>query len=1024
MGFFTIGNIITLGIVLLILLLYRQLDRNNRTLKLLRDYAEKLKSELSEFVKEQEKAVKDYSVSLNVERDSAKELMKHLKMKEDELAEKANEVASIDAQIKSCQNSLLELDQMTGRVQENMNRVRDESLFVDNVGKRIGEVKTRIIEMEKGLAEIESKFERENAEALEKTSFSLLASVKSVVSDLGAAAETIERQVEDHRTAINKIEEDHAANIARDTEHINKILSSAVEQAGEKADKMEEAALVSLREQAEDRIVKLKNAEDEKFRLYDETAKARVAEVQELIKSIREEWQAERNEWDTIDKNLRDERKKDALDLNSLIDDSKKRVEEFSLATEGLISSQEAALIKAAEEMRQKSLEINRAKLEEHRQALDLEFRNLGTLADDSKKLEAELRRNMQEVENRTEGLITRADEIVTSQEAMLLKAAEDMKQKALEVTGAKLEEYHRAQDAEFRRLEGLADDSRKLDAELRRYMQELNTRLREDFSQYEKESEALRKTESGKFSSAAAFFQNEVSEAEKKLDTLKALAYDNVSEKLSSFENSFASDLSAKSAEVERRLLQWQENLDRRIAGIAADTEAARLEFERIITEETRNRLSLHGEKVASDLDHLKSETEAFEEALRGQMNASDELVSSFKEQIDLSLEETRKGAEISVKAETGKHSLIVAETIKQHQRELDDAKAGITVKLRELDNIVEDSRRRLRDLTSETDNRIASVRSSIDETEGHMREAVDHQTQLLDKADAFKLEMERRIEDLKSEIDRLDQRKMEAEQLENYFNKIKRLGDDVNTKMTRFFSEERRINAMETGFTRLLQTSKAVEEKLGQVVDSDDTLQGIQLQIRKLEEALVATDEKYQRIEKKSQVLDNTSDGIDRNFKMLQESEKLSLKIDNEIGRHSEDLDFIKTSIEKLAAESDRAKEAVDRIDVLDNALEEIEERIKSMQRARQWIVDAEARLEDLNKQAQTQARVIDTIVKGKKSTQNLDIGKGAPSLQKRENIISLFRQGWSKEEIAKALKITVGEVELTIEVTPQKD
>ena len=55
MGFFTIGNIITLGIVLLILVLYRQLDRGNRTLKLLKDYSEKLKKELNEHVKEQEK---------------------------------------------------------------------------------------------------------------------------------------------------------------------------------------------------------------------------------------------------------------------------------------------------------------------------------------------------------------------------------------------------------------------------------------------------------------------------------------------------------------------------------------------------------------------------------------------------------------------------------------------------------------------------------------------------------------------------------------------------------------------------------------------------------------------------------------------------------------------------------------------------------------------------------------------------------------------------------------------------------
>jgi chromosome segregation ATPase len=289
MGFFTIGNIITLCIVLLVLVLYRQMDRGNRTLKRLRDYSEKLKKELDDFVKEQEKAVKDYSISLNVERDSARELMKRLQLTEEELAKKAQAVNMIENKIKSYEGSLSELDNMTGRVQENMNRVRDESAFVEEAGKRIGEVKSRLVELEKGLGNLESRFERENAESLAETADAVVSDVKSLVSDLRAAAETIERKVEDHREAVDKLEETRAANMARDTEYINKILSKAVEQAGRRADKMEEAALVSLKEQAEDRILKIKTTEEEKLRNYHENARTRVAEVQALIKNFREE---------------------------------------------------------------------------------------------------------------------------------------------------------------------------------------------------------------------------------------------------------------------------------------------------------------------------------------------------------------------------------------------------------------------------------------------------------------------------------------------------------------------------------------------------------------------------------------------------------------------------------------------------------------------------------------------------------------------------------------------------------------
>ena len=984
MGFFTIGNIITLVIVLLVLILFRQMDRNNRGLKLLKDYSEKLKKDLYDYVKDQEKAVKDYGISLNVEKDSAKELMKRLQLTEGEMAEKAASVARIDTQIKAYENSLAELDQMTGRVQENMNRVRDESAFVEATGKRVTEAKNKLSEFERNLEGLVSRFQQENAIMLEKTSGNMLSNFKSMVSELSATAETAGRKVEEHRLAIKKAEEARAVNMARDSEYINKILSRAVEQAGKRADKMEEAALGSLKQQAEDRILKLKAAEEEKIKSYHENARARVLEVQAQAKNIREEWRTERNEWETRDKNLRDERKKDIQELSALFADTEKR-------------------LTAARETMEKQMD----------------------------------------------DFVTRSNGIASSQEAALLKAASGMAQKALETNEAKLEEYRLAQDAEFRRLASLADDAKNLDAELRKNMQKVVEQFQKDFAVFEGESADMRKAEAGKFFEEKARLQQEMAGLAKELTDLKSAAYENVSEKLATFENDFFADLSKRGSDIDKRFLEWQENLETKLNKMDEEAAAGQKELERNLTEEMRKNLSAQDARLVSELEHLKTETSAFEEAIRGRISAADDSVSSFKDLLDLGLEEVKKEAEVSIKAELGKNSLATAETVKQYQRDLDEkfrelseyvqtrngeisgiidnsrsdleeAKNGFTGKIRELDDSIEDARRRVRDLAAETDGRIARVRSSVEDAERHIREAVD-QTKLVDKADTLRLDMERRIEDLKDDINRLDQRRAEAAQLENDFVKIKRLEDDVNAKMTRFLSEKRRIETMETDFNRLLQISRAVEEKLAQVTASDDVLQGVELQIRKLEEALGTTEDKYQRIERKSQILDNTNDGIDRNFKTLQESEKISNKIGGDLARYADDLEFAKTSIEKLAGESEKVKEAAGRVELLDSLLEEIDERITSMQRARKWIADAETRLEDLNKQAQIQARAIDAVVKGKKWSPP-DLGPGAPPQQKKENVISLARQGWKVDEIAKTMKISRGEVELILEMMPR--
>jgi DNA-binding NarL/FixJ family response regulator len=102
----------------------------------------------------------------------------------------------------------------------------------------------------------------------------------------------------------------------------------------------------------------------------------------------------------------------------------------------------------------------------------------------------------------------------------------------------------------------------------------------------------------------------------------------------------------------------------------------------------------------------------------------------------------------------------------------------------------------------------------------------------------------------------------------------------------------------------------------------------------------------------------------------------------------------------------------------------LEEIEERINSMQRARQWVAEAETRLEKLNKQGQIQARAIDSLIKGKKTGPPIKIGDGAPSPQKRETVLTLILQGWTEEEIAEAVGISVGEVQLIKELGQKRD
>ncbi|MDR2739656.1 MAG: hypothetical protein LBB68_07475 [Treponema sp.] len=1012
-SFFTVGNLLTLGIVALALILFRQSDKNSHTLEKLRKYGDRLKNELTEFVTQKEAAVRDYGVALDVHQKAAKELMNRLQISDEELAAKIEAVANLNEKIKTYDSTLGELVRMTLRVQENLSRIQDESSFVEGVGKRVIEAKEKLVSMEKGLEDLELRFERENADSLEKISESVIAAVRSTVKDLQAVAETTERQVEDHRELISKIEQDRAANLARDISLIEKTLKEAVEQAGFRADKMEEAALVKLREQSMERVRRFQIVVEEKLRVYQESSKAWLTDIQGVAKNIKEEWKTEHAEIESKQRSLQESWKKDIQDIET----------------------------------------------------------QMGALKD----MEADSAGRVAEMEGRLKVLDGQTTNAVAQMVQRLSKTIEEEGQKALEAADIKLDEYRAAQIREFERLETLSEDAVKLDGELRRYMQETENRVRQDFSLFEQDFANTRNAAAAEFAADLEVFRGDISAVERELSRLKEQAYDTLSDKLKTFEEDFSADLFRRREEFDTRLSRWKDVLDTELAELAEEFREERRKQENTFSDALKRHFTDEDIRLVSELEHLKAETGAFEEGIRNQIAQADESLNALKDQLDSNMADARDTAEAAVKAELGRFSISMAETLKQQQREIDrdlrkissqvESRSGEFSELldesrrhieewqnmfggqmKDLDISVDEYRRKIRELDTENEERLATVRSAIEnlreETAAQRTETFAHtteqarmldssikdadrhikeflaQTKLFDQAEELKSALERKIEDLRGDLNGLDQRRTEAAELEAKFVRIKRLGEEVDAKMVVFQSEKRRIELMETDFNRLLQTSQSVKEKLTEVSASDDTLQAVQVQIRRLEDSLNDVEERYQRIEKKNQTLEETNAGIDDNFKALQETDRTVQKVHNEVQRLLDEQEEIRASVEKLSAENAKARETAEKAASLDSLLSSVEQRMDKLQTARESLAKAETRFEEITKNVQEQFKLFSALLKDNEPGKRFK-ERGAPPIGTRETVIKLKQQGWTAEEIARTVKLAVGEVELILEM-----
>jgi chromosome segregation ATPase len=1208
MAFFTPGNLITLAIVVLLLLFFRQIDRGKRPLEMLRKYADKIKDDLAAYAAEKEEAVKSYGVSLDVEQQAARELMKRLQLNDQELSAKAASLAKIDERIHQYDSSLEELVTMTARVQENLDRLKEESRFVEDTSSQVRGLKEKLGTLEKDLGKLEQRFERENAVALEQTQAAFAASFKSILSGLEAQAQTIERKVDDHREIIGKIEAERAEHLRNDEAGFRAALARSLEEAGRRADKLEDAVLIKLQEQARERVEKLKTALDERIKTCQENAKIQAGELQEILKQQRFEakaaaaefaagvrdWEQQwRGEEDALTAAARSRQE----DLRQCIAEGDAALESFNAALAGhqtrfdsgledlsrrwttLSQNLETSMVEQEQKWLQASQDMDAASarqweqwrtlasglertLETQREAWNTAAAAFETtlaahdgkveaaLAAEWKRVDAALSSRMEDLERALSAQKERADAAVSSHARELEQALKTQKEQvdaavssqareleqvlktqkeqadaavssqareleqtlnaqeerlrtdlaaqrealealaaenrtfletqrqdwtsqaaghqetlrdqvekwrvsmeeaihqALEDSDRTLETYKTAQAGDFLRLESLSDDASRLERELRRLMEESESRVRGVFAQIEEEAAETRRSAAAGFESQIQGFNEVLDSLRRELEELKKTARGNVSENLKEFEEQFSADLSQRKAAVDHRFDAWFESLEQRLDALGEQTLKQRRDMETALAEETRKNLVTQGEKISSGLERLRQETADLEAGIREEMRVVDETRLSFREQLNRDMEELRLTAESSIKVEIGRYTLSAQESIKQNQRDLEEQLKEITEFLETRNAELRSSQDRVRELAEENDSRITQFRGSLDkvreeaaaqrqeifartqEEAKQLSAAVEEaerrirdftaQTALFDHAAELKTELERRIEDLRGDIDRLDQRKSEIAQMEGEFGRIRRLGDEVGAKMNRFLLEQRRVEVMEEDFNRLLQISQAVEEKLAQVSDTHDTLEAVQVQIRRLEDALREVEEKYQRVERKNEALEETSNGISRNFKALQDSEATLNRLTQGQGELVTQFDRLRDNIEALSGESEKARVVSEKLVTLDESLSAIETRIKDMQKAREWLAALETRMEEMYRQAQDHVKLAGDIINRDQSSSGDDRSALTPAM--RENVLKLVRRGWTVKQISNSLKISEGAVELIMEFAPR--
>ncbi|MBN2509848.1 MAG: hypothetical protein JXB03_06210 [Spirochaetales bacterium] len=202
---FDFGDLLTLIIVFVILVIYRQLDLNNRSLEKVKKFSDKMKEELAGYVDTKAQDLKNLSIEVDVHQKAAKEVLKRITVIESGLQDKSSDIEHIFTRITSYDKALDELVKMTGRVEENLGRLHKESEFVDKVGKKVGEVSGSLKRLESDLGTIRQDFQKHNLKALDLVRKELLKKTQSDIIKSQERMGVIKTQVEEFSEFIGDL---------------------------------------------------------------------------------------------------------------------------------------------------------------------------------------------------------------------------------------------------------------------------------------------------------------------------------------------------------------------------------------------------------------------------------------------------------------------------------------------------------------------------------------------------------------------------------------------------------------------------------------------------------------------------------------------------------------------------------------------------------------------------------------------------------------------------------------------------
>ena len=956
---------------------------------------------------------------------------KELERVEEDFLDRLNKVADEGSRLEDDAFTALKVrmesrtEQLESSWKGGMNRLRED------VAATADEIRETLAETRRDMEAADNEY-REIEERVHGTSASLNGVIeevrtKVVGEKLGSFEKELERVEEDFLDRLNKV--------------------------ADEGSRLEDDAFTALKVRMESRTEQLESSWKGGMNRLREDVAATADEIRETLAETRRDMEAADNEYREIEERVHET----SASLNGVIEEVRTKVDRF-------VERKETDLLE--------TLENRQA---EYRKTIEERFARIESFIADMDTLAESLRSSQQQTLKEVENTFTAFDAEMTERrnlekarmEEETLRLEQEMTDLEQELDELKASAYDNVSEKLQMFEDEFFSDLKSRDDQMRTAMEEWRKNVELETAELGLKAGREREQTERRYST-------ELKQRLTELQTQVFGQFETFQDQVDVFRNSF----SGRILGAEEELSGFREVLSDRIA---REREASTTEFQRVFEgfeKETDEKFTKAEKTISRKLTDFSREIDTRRKELAGAFDTAREEAQECKERIAIHISEGERSTVESMEAMKSDFAGIISElqdeysgrteqlvlesgeerkTLRREISEIQDSVARLSMELTEksrdsLEALKEQSesfllefRKNSREIRDEMERKVKELRQSVHDfrvkSEAHRKEMAAHtdteyarlmrnldeidkrqrefiaETRVFDRADQMKEGLEADIAELNRQLEAVSSGREEIRSVNERYERALSLYKEASGKMARFFSEQQKVDNLEGKIARIGSLSDTVDLKLDRVVEADDSLQDFQVRLKQLEDLHEDLGVRYERLSEKSTVLDAATDGVDRNFERMAKMEEIVKDLAERLLPIREQVSAAEERQIRIQDERAKIDSVVEKVSSLDSTITELDRRLEELGKAREWLARTETRLEEINVETQQHIRLLGTL--SKRDGRN---APGSPDMSTREMVVKLARQGWNSEEIARNTKLSRGEVELILELTPK--